>query len=96
MGKVNLVWKDGERTWVKDHWEYKEGCSPLCKCLELANHDLSKAMDLCHQWRIENIPDDEIGYICTNNHYETELEEEWVRDRMKVYGLTEKDLEKKK
>ena len=52
-------------------------------------------MDLCHQWRIENIPDDEIGYCCTNNEYETELEEEWVRDRMKVYGLTKEDLEKK-
>ena len=24
MSKVNLVWKDGERTWVNDHWKYKE------------------------------------------------------------------------
>jgi len=85
MGKVNLVWKEGERTWVKDHWEFKKGCSPLCKCLELANHDLSKAMDLCHQWRIENIPDEEIGYCCTNNQYEAELEREWIEDREKWY-----------
>ena len=96
MSKVNLVWKEGERIWVKDHWEYKDGCSPLEKCLELANHDLSKSIDLCHQWRIENFTEDEIGYICTNNQYEAELEEEWVQDRMKLYGLTQKDLEDKR
>lgn len=96
MGKVNLVWKDGERTWVKDHWEYKDGCSPLEKCLELANHDLSKAMDLCIQWTSENFTEEEEGYVCTNNQYEAELEEEWVQDRMKVYGLTKEDLEKQK
>ena len=84
MEKVKLVWKEGERTWVKDHWEFKEGCSPLCKCLEIT-HDLSKAMDLCHQWRIENIPDDEIGYCCTNNEQEEELEREWIEDREELY-----------
>ena len=25
MEKVILKWKEGERTWVKDHWEYKDG-----------------------------------------------------------------------
>ena len=94
--KVNLVWKEGERTWVDDHWEYKDGCSPLEKCLKLANHDLSKAMDLCIQWTSENFTEEEVGCVCTNNQYEAELEEEWVRDRMKVYGLTKEDLEKKK
>ena len=42
-------------------------------------------MDLCHQWRIENIPDEEIGYICTNNKYEEELEREWIEDREALY-----------
>jgi len=83
--KVILEWKEGERTWVKDHWEYQKGCSPLCKCLELANHDLSKAMDLLHQWTHENFTPEEIGCVCTNNKYEEELEREWIEDREKLY-----------
>ena len=98
MGKVILEWKEGERTWVKDHWEYKKGCSPLCKCLELANHDLSKAMDLCHQWTYENFTPEEIGYVCTNNKYEEELEREWIEDREALYrdkGWFDKENEAK-
>ena len=53
-------------------------------------------MDLCIQWTSENFTEEEIGYICTNNQYEAELEEEWVQDRMKLYGLTQKDLENKR
>ena len=90
MGKVNLVWKEGERTWVKDHWEFKKGCSPLCKCLELANHDLSKAMDLCYQWTSENFTPEEIGYCCTNNKYEEELEAE--RDAYRTISYAEEFL----
>ena len=95
MSKVNLIWQEGERTWVNDHWEYKDGCSPLEKCIEIT-HNLSKAMDLCIQWTSENFTEEEVGYVCTNNEYEAELEEEWVQDRMKLYGLTSKDLEDKK
>ena len=73
--KVNIVWKEGERFRVKDHWEYKEGCSPLEKCIEIT-HDLSKAMELCIQWTSENFTEEEIGCVCTNNEYEAELEEE--------------------
>ena len=95
MSKVNLIWQEGERTWVNDPWEYKDGCSPLEKCIEIT-HNLSKALDLCIQWTSENFTEEEVGYVCTNNEYEAELEEEWVQDRMKLYGLTSKDLEVKK
>ena len=88
--QVILEWKEGERTWVKDHWEYKDGCSPLEKCLEITD-SLSKAMDLCIQWTSENFTEEEVGYVCTNNQYEAELEEEWVKARMRMYGLKKEE-----
>ena len=91
--KVNIVWKEGKCFRVNDHWEYKDGGSPLEKCIEIT-HDLSKAMDLCHQWSVENFTEEEIGCICTNNQYEAELEEEWVQDRLKLYGMTGKEEKK--
>ena len=54
-------------------------------------YDLSEAMDMYSEW------DDAHGgpqfEICTNNHYEAELEEEWIRDRQKAYGLTDEQME---
>ena len=88
-GGIDLGWKEGERTWVRNHWEYKDGCSPLEKCIEIT-HDLSRAMDLCHQWRIENFTDEEIGYVCTNNKYEEELEAE--RDAWRTISYAERYL----
>ena len=48
------------------------------------SHSLSEAMDLMSEWVKKNSLD--IGCICTNNEYEAELEQEWIEDRMKVYG----------
>ena len=56
-------------------------------------HDLSKAMDLMSEWVNENYPD--MGYICTNNEQEALLEQAWIEDRMKVYGMTQKTEEAK-
>ena len=75
-GKVVLEWKEGERTWVKDHWEYRDGCTPLDKCFEIAS-DFDEALDMLSQWTDEN------GgcrfCICTDNHWEAELEERNIR-----------------
>ena len=84
-----MFWKEGERTWVKNHWEYAAGCSPLAKCLEITR-DLSKAMDLCSQWTSENFTEEEIGYICTNNIYEEYLEAE--RDACRTISYAEEYL----
>lgn len=85
MGKVNLVWKAGERTWVNDHWEYADGCTPLDKCFEISS-DFDEALDLLSEWTEEN------GgcqfRICTDNHWEAELEERnmkrWEEKHAKV------------
>lgn len=50
----------------------------LEKFLEESGHDLSKAMDMLSQWTDENVPAEERGCICTNNHYEAEME--YTRD----------------
>ena len=85
MEKIILEWKKGERTWVKDHWEYKEGCTPLDKCFEITS-DFDEALDMLSQWTDEN------GgcqfSICTNNHWEAELEERnikrWEKKHAKI------------
>ena len=51
-------------------------------------HDLSKTIDFMIKWSEENYPNR--GYICTNNEQEALLEQEWIEDRMKVYGMTKK------
>ena len=48
-------------------------------------HDLSKTIDFMIKWAEENCPDR--GYICTNNEHEALLEQEWIEDRMKIYGI---------
>ena len=46
-------------------------------------YDLSEAMDMHSEWTdAHGGPQFE---ICTNNHYEAELEEEWIRDREFLY-----------
>ena len=49
-------------------------------------HDLSKAMDLMSAWVKENVPESERGVICTNNHYEEDLEYEILESRLREYG----------
>lgn len=48
------------------------------------SHSLSEAMDSMSEWVKKNSVD--IGCVCTNNKYEAELEQEWIEDRMKIYG----------
>lgn len=48
------------------------------------SHSLSEAMDSMSEWVKKNSVD--IGSVCTNNKYEAELEQEWIEDRMKIYG----------
>ena len=46
-------------------------------------YDLSEAFDMMIEWSdAHGGPQFE---ICTNNHYEAELEEEWLRDREFLY-----------
>ena len=55
-------------------------------------------MDLLHQWTYENFTPEEIGYVCTNNKYEEELEREWIEDREALYrdkGWFDKEIEAK-
>ena len=49
-------------------------------------HDLSKAIDLMQKWAEENVPESERGVICTNNHYEEDLEYEILESRLREYG----------
>ena len=55
--------------------------------------DLSKAMDMLAQWTDENIPAEEQVCICTNNHYEAEME--YTRDAWRSNLYSEDWLIKK-
>ena len=50
-------------------------------------HDLSKTIDFMIKWSEENCPDR--GFICTNNDYEQDLEDEELEAKMRAYGMTE-------
>jgi hypothetical protein len=50
-------------------------------------HNLSKAMDLMAKWSEENCPDR--GFICTNNDYEQDLEDEELEAKTRAYGKIE-------
>ena len=55
---------------------------------------LSAAMKLMEEWNIAN--NTELGVLCTNNHYEEELEREWRKDRQRLYGKKSKGKKCKK
>ncbi len=86
-GTVHLVWKEGERTWVKNHWEYADGCTPLDKCFEITP-DFDKALDMLSKWTDEN--GGPVGVICTDNIYEEYYEAE--RDACRTISYAERFL----
>ena len=55
---------------------------------------LSAAMKLMEEWDIAN--NTERGVLCTNNHYEEELERKWRKDRQRFYGKKSKGKKCKK